>query len=371
MNENIFVNIYKIIERESKFSTYKFALLRGVIDIIQENSPYIRIENDRAFMPLGLMIEKWILYYYPILASLTPIPQINGETKLAFVEQFKKVIIGYTGKGEFSVFYNDLKSRGMPDELKQDFLDLANKLNETIIKMPMRYIGNSLNNNDYSIFHPNSKKQKADAAQIDIEYLIKRFGDFSIPYDYFKAFQLLGSFINGKDSILVKWAEFSVNASGKILSIEKVMHEALKSPITEREILESKKLYQQILNKQGKVYCVWTGKALSSYDIDHMIPFSIWKNNDLWNLLPALKTINNKKRDKIPAPQIIEQQKDLIIYYWELINTEHIRRFQKEMRVSLLGNNPFTDGWQNAAINQLMANCNYLINNRGYELWAN
>ena len=39
MNE-VFQNISKIIERDSKSTTYKFALLRGVIDIIKDNSPF-------------------------------------------------------------------------------------------------------------------------------------------------------------------------------------------------------------------------------------------------------------------------------------------------------------------------------------------
>ena len=36
MDNEVFFNISKIIERDSKTTTYKFALLRGVIDIIQE-----------------------------------------------------------------------------------------------------------------------------------------------------------------------------------------------------------------------------------------------------------------------------------------------------------------------------------------------
>ncbi|MGB6084909.1 hypothetical protein [Moheibacter sp.] len=87
MNNQVFYNISKIIERDSKSTTYKFALLRGVIDIIQENSPYIRIEDNRLYIPTGLLIEKWLLYYYPILESQTIIPQINGEANLAFGNQ--------------------------------------------------------------------------------------------------------------------------------------------------------------------------------------------------------------------------------------------------------------------------------------------
>ena len=67
MDKEVFSNIHKIIERDSKSTTYKFALLRGTIDIIQENNPYIAVSEGTVAIPLGLLIEKWMVYYYPIL----------------------------------------------------------------------------------------------------------------------------------------------------------------------------------------------------------------------------------------------------------------------------------------------------------------
>jgi hypothetical protein len=51
MNNEVFYNISKIIERDSKTTTYKYALLRGVIDIIQDNSPYISFLENRVKIP--------------------------------------------------------------------------------------------------------------------------------------------------------------------------------------------------------------------------------------------------------------------------------------------------------------------------------
>lgn len=321
MQEVVFANISKIIERDSKVTTYKYALLRGVIDLIQDNSPYITFCEGRANIPTGLLIEKWILYYYPILESPTYIPQINGDVNLAFGNKLNQVISNYRNIGGFSAFYNDLKNKGIPDNFQRDFIELAKKLQETITKMPMKYIGRSISNDFYSIFNYNSPRPiKHSSSSIDIEFLINNFGSFSLPVEYYEAFKVLGSFIGGQDSILFKWAEFSVNASGKRLSIENVVNEVLRSPITERDVAESKNIYKLILKKEGKVYCVWIGKSISRYDVDHLIPFSVWKNNDLWNLLPSQSTTNNQKRDKIPSPDLIERRKDLILYYWDLIN---------------------------------------------------
>lgn len=328
MQNEVFYNISKIIERDSKATTYKFALLRGVIDIIQDNSPYISFVENRVQIPTGLLIEKWLLYYYPILQSQTLIPQINGGANLAFTIELNKLISDYETRGGFSAFYNDLKNKGIPEDLKTDFFGLSRKLRDTITKMPMKYIGRSISNDFYSIFkYENHTIRKQ--SKFDIETLINNFGKFSIPIEYYEAFKILGSFINGQDSILFKWAEFSVNASGNNLSVHKVLNEVLLSPITSREIKESKKIYKDILKNEGKVYCVWTGRKITNYDIDHLIPFSVWKNNDLWNLLPSDSRINNQKRDKIPTPEIINRQKNLILDYWEIIFESQSKRFKK------------------------------------------
>lgn len=368
MKNEIFSNISKIIERDSKTSTYKFALLRGVIEIIQDNSPFIYFLNNRVHFPTGLLIEKWMKYYYPILESTEYIPQINGSTKLAFELQFRGIIIKYKDIGGFSVFYNDLKNKGIPKDINADFVELAKKIRNTIVRMPMKYIGRSISDDYYSIFQYNTKPIIEKTENADISFLINNFGTFSIPFEYYEAFQILGSFIGGQDSILFKWAEFSVNASGRNLAIERVVSEVLKNPITERNVTESKQIFNSVLIKEGEVHCVWTGKKILNYDVDHLIPFSIWKNNDLWNLLPSYAKINNKKRDKIPSVNLLEKRKEYVFYYWELINKEQPQRFQKELKVSLLGNNAFSN-WKKSAFIHLKDSCKYLIDKRGYTEW--
>jgi hypothetical protein len=370
MNNETFYNISKIIERDSKATTYKFALLRGVIDIIQDNSPYITFIDNRVQIPTGLLIEKWLLYYYPIFHSKIPIPQINGGAKLAFSARFEVLINHYVTRGGFSAFYNDLRNKGIPKDLQADFFELAKQLRDTITRMPMKYIGRSISNEYYSIFNfENTNLTRTPLTGVG--QLIHDFGTFSISYEYFEAFRLLGSFINGQDSILFKWAEFSVTASGDKIPLSKVLNEVLKGPITKREVEKSKKLYAEILRDKGMLQCVWTREKIISLDesnIDHLIPFSVWKNNDLWNLLPATRSINNNKRDKIPSPEIIERQKDLILNYWETIFESQSTRFQKEMQVALLGNNVW-GSWKDIGISQLQNSCAYLIENRGFEAW--
>ncbi|MBX7127101.1 MAG: hypothetical protein K1X47_15505 [Cyclobacteriaceae bacterium] len=361
------LNISRIIEKDSKSTTYKLALLRSVIDIIQENSPYIEESIDRVHFPMGLVIEKWLLYYYPILESSHRIPQIHGSANLAFATEFQKLISHYKSQNGFSKFYRDLIEHGIAPEAQQHFQELAIKIYQTIKGMPMRYIGSSLYDQHYSIFRIENRR-RSNSSISSLESLISSFGSFSIPVNYFEAFKLMGNYITGQESILMKWAEFSVGASDQRLTTEMALGEMLKNPITSRDILTSKKLYEQVLEKSGRVFCVWTGKQINSYEIDHVIPFSIWRNNDLWNLLPAQPSINRLKRDKIPSPETIEKSKDRILNYWELLSAQCSDRFPREIKHALLGNNP-SDSWRESAIERLKLTTTYLIDVRGYEGW--
>lgn len=365
MDQQTFRHINQILSQDNKSSTYKFALLRGTIDLIEDNSPYIVVKGDRVHFPLGLLVEKWLLYYYP----LVNVPQINRSTNLAFASLLKSVVDFYELRGGFSAFYNDLKSKGIPQDITSTFLALTKNLAATITRMPMKYIGTSIHNQFYGIYqYERGRTQKTHS--IDAEFLIRSFGTFSIPIEYYEAFQVLGSFISGHDAILFKWAEFSVQASGKTLSVTQVLDEVLKSPITQRDILESKALYRSIIATEGKIRCVWSGDYVTRYDIDHIIPFSVWKNNDLWNLLPAHPKINNAKRGMIPSPDLIHKQRELITHYWSMIYEHKTLRFQKELQVALLGYEQ-TDSWHDPAINQLRQSCEYLISVRGFEAWSN
>ena len=74
-----FKTINTIIERDSKDTTYKFALLRSVIEVSQEFQHLRKEAGDLVSLPLGLLIEKWLLYYYPIIESQEFLPQMHGE----------------------------------------------------------------------------------------------------------------------------------------------------------------------------------------------------------------------------------------------------------------------------------------------------
>src|SRR5690606_36529849 len=77
---------------------------------------------------------------------------------LSFSTQLTKLVNEYEKRGGFSVFYNDLKNKGIPEELQPDFLELSKKIRSTITIMPMKYIGRSISDDFYSIFQYENKR---------------------------------------------------------------------------------------------------------------------------------------------------------------------------------------------------------------------
>jgi hypothetical protein len=109
---------------------------------------------------------------------------------------------------------------------------------------------------------------------------------------------------------------------------------------------------------------------MSELHIDHIIPFSVWRNNDLWNLLPAHRDINLKKRDRIPSQELLHRRKSLILRYWREIKSQFPDRFDSEIRLSLTGNYEEYDELLNGAFGKLVDKVENLINQYGYLEWS-
>ena len=96
----------------------------------------------------------------------------------------------------------------------------------------------------------------------------------------------------------------------------------------ERKAVDIHKFYLQKKNKE----CVWTGQRhKNNFEIDHVIPFSLWRNNDLWNLLPCSVKTNRNKKDKLPAGNLFTKRKYALAHYWILNNSFNQKRFLYEI----------------------------------------
>lgn len=128
---------------------------------------------------------------------------------------------------------------------------------------------------------------------------------------------LLGHWII--DAVIVRWAalteRFSFRQglrSGDILPL------LLASPEPDRATAQARSVYLA----SGVGSCAWSGRSLNqrTLAVDHVIPFSLWGNNDLWNLVPAHSAVNSHKSDKLPASELLLERRGAILESWGLLH---------------------------------------------------
>jgi len=347
-----------IIHKESKSSTYKFALLRATIDIINNHSENIHFKNNRAYLPIGLFAIKWIEYFYPIFQNKKWIKAQTTAPKLAFETELLAATKYYNKVAGLNTLYDNL-FKGIDNiEEKTLIQKLIRKLCSTIKLQPMRYFGSSIKNEGYSVYNLEPVSRTNRDNSITMSSILSANKTVSIPLEFFKLLEDLGTFLSGEQNILFQWSNFcATSGSNRRLDKLEILNVLLQSKAVNRNTNEAKKL----VNQFGPARCVWDGSNITNFEIDHVFPYSIYFNNSLWNLLPSKSTTNNKKRAKIPTVERIENSKERIITYWG--HYERNPKFMNEFSFDL-NCNTFNEG-----IERMKKKSDYLINNKGYEPW--
>jgi hypothetical protein len=372
-----------IIERDKAVTSFKYALLRGTIEICQQHAHLAEPDGERIWYPLGLLIEKWILYYYPLFEHGQFIPQLYGERtldqptkKVLFRKELTDILEHYRLNGGLSAFHKEYRMGTIPKELESTMRTLIQKVRVAITDGPIQHLGYSQHGVHYAVFDWDRSRLHLPKGPLTSDRLIQCGGKFSLDLDLASLFQYFGTFIIGEGTLVSKWADFTVNTSraqGHSVTREQVLDLLSHTPDTERQVQEASRFYHQLLAQSQEIACVWSDSRIQSHQnlhIDHMLPFSLWKNNDFWNLMPTHKRVNEKKKDMIPAPALLERREEIILHYWRLCSDSYKETFSREMVSSLTGTyGKSQKDMMDIAFQNLMEKCRYLIDVRGYAAW--
>ncbi|MBN2173284.1 MAG: HNH endonuclease, partial [Bacteroidales bacterium] len=78
----------------------------------------------------------------------------------------------------------------------------------------------------------------------------------------------------------------------------KLIKPAIRSSLNQQRL----NFWNLVINEMGSVNCIYTGKKLTlgKFAVEHFIPYNFVSHDLIWNLIPADKSFNNKKSDKLP-----------------------------------------------------------------------
>ena len=148
MDAGLLQELSIIIEQDFTDTTYKYALLRATSEICQHYSHLREEDNGKVWFPLGLLVELWMTYYYPIIASEKFIPQKHKEKplkekgrNLSFRKQFKKITDHYKENGGINALLTAYKHGSFSPKINHEVFTLLRKLRKTIAEYPMKHFG--------------------------------------------------------------------------------------------------------------------------------------------------------------------------------------------------------------------------------------
>jgi SAM-dependent methyltransferase len=303
--------IQDIITRDKKVATYKFALIRALCEISRYEAHIVTWyrEGDMVLVPMQRIAARWVLYYWPLVKE--GIKQTTSE-RMAFEEQLRAIPY----KASDMIFLKNDLDEVSSNEIKS----ILTKVSNTIKVGPVKYAGGGEND----IFGFVSSLDES----VYPELRYSKNGMVTVPISLWRDINLFAHWI--EDSLSIQWAELSskINKDGKFGTHLDLITKSVQKD--ERDTYPVRKML-----KGRRISCVWTGKEIVDYDVDHVIPWSLWRNNDLWNLLPADPKVNNAKRDRIPTPKLIAKNIHAFRKYWEIYEESFPELFQKQIQKAL------------------------------------
>jgi len=306
--------IASILRYDKKIASYKIALIRSINDVVL-GYPYLGDRHEAIAVPLPLLAKFWLAYYWPFVNPLGEIKQAiqtDGRQDISFrsglsalYREWEKLVEvsrpsdGFYLVGEFS---SEHRRKSYRPELVSAF-NIAVEQIITAIQQPIRYAGPG----QYSVFDPPKRWSWLLAQKPNIYCVPGTLGnDLCVVVDgeLWQSFCDLSLWIEAL--CIHEWCLFTQSIAG-------VDRGFVYGLITERpdnrRPLTWERNQVEILLLEGKEFvCPWTGKVLTlnNYDIDHLLPISIYPINELWNLVPADRIFNQHvKRDRMPGRKIL------------------------------------------------------------------
>ena len=253
---------------------------------------------------------RWVYYYWPLVKANV---KQTTSTQMAFEPELESLPYKLA---DMAFLKNDIES----DKPTPEISKLIKKISKTIQAGPVKYAGGG----DNDIFNFVSKLD----ASVYPELKESEQGMVTVPLTLWRDLNLFSHWI--EDSLSIQWAELTekINKDGKFGQHLDLITRSVQEDERTTDII------RKLFNKKS-VECVWSGKMIEEFAVDHMIPWSLWRNNDLWNLLPADPKVNNTKRDRIPSPKLIAKNIQAFRSYWGIYEESFPELFQKQIQKAL------------------------------------
>lgn len=311
--------ISTILRHDTKVTSYKIALLRAINDVVL-SFPDLRAYNQDIAVPLRLLAQYWVAYYWGFVDSTQPIAQgqraqRDGKYRndmefrpalSEFRQQWEAHTGGLSQAADGFLAIHELriarKRSSYPDSLLAAYQKTLMVIAKTI-KMPIQYAGPG----NWTVFEKPMAYQHLDDRVVAVPGTQAHDVCLVITAELWQTFQLMSLWV---EALCVhEWCLFTerISQSQQPINRGEVYMLLTDRPDNRRPLTWESNQIDILLLEGEEFRCPWTARRIVSgvsYDLDHLLPLSIYPINELWNLIPADPGFNRHvKRDRLPSTE--------------------------------------------------------------------
>jgi hypothetical protein len=146
-----------------------------------------------------------------------------------------------------------------------------------------------------------------NAADINQAYLASQAYTNNCPYAVYKEYIEINptwvNYLQRNAGILKDFCywNLSMYLQAKNPNVPDIPNKLIRSP-QRKSLNEQRKFWDIVIGELGSVDCIYTNTKLQTgnYAVEHFIPYAFVAHDFMWNLVPADRTFNSSKSDKLP-----------------------------------------------------------------------
>ena len=340
--------IATILKHDSKTTSYKLALLRALNDVVLTAPDAARRQQDVA-VPLRWLAERWVAYYWPFMDPEQPIYQGGRAERAGVVRNdvgFRPALTrlrqAWVAAGQVSALPSDgyflvtemrtPRRRATYAPVLQQAYAEAIRAILVAIAMPIRYAGEG----QWSVFAKPIRQALVPTTVWTLPGTQPSESCVVVPAALWQAFSRLSLYVEALS--LHEWSLFTEGVTqeqGSTCSRGMAYTLLTARPDNRRPLTWERNQVDVLLLEHVPFTCPWTHKLLtqpSHYDLDHLLPLTVYPINELWNLLPVDRQFNQHiKRDRVPSTERLAQaESGLAATYQKYEQLPSLRRAMRE-----------------------------------------
>jgi hypothetical protein len=334
--------ISTILKHDAKVASYKIALLRSINDVFL-SYPDLRTYHSDVAVPLRALAEYWVAYYWPFANPAGPIMQgprsqragvlrndISFRPQLNQLRQAWETFSGSAKPADGFWLINELrvprKRASYPSALLKLYMRAVSSISKAI-EMPIRHAGSG----EWTVFDKPARYDQLKGV-ISIPGTLKGDLCLLIREGLWQTFREMSLYVEAL--CIHEWCLFTEKVEqGNAIGCDRgVIYRLLTDRPDNRRPLTWERNNIDLLLMEGKEFiCPWTTHRISrqvAYDLDHLVPVTVYPTNELWNLVPADPYFNSHvKRNRLPSfDKLIQAEPHLALAYSHYESSKSLSR---------------------------------------------